>query len=92
MTPPQPLFAVVAAPETLHTPDGRDTGCRVGYLEIDADTLADLQTRGFRVLLETEDESAAQALVAERCGTTHGDMFSGSSHSVRRTSQEKESQ
>jgi len=70
-----PCFVVVEAPATFRYPDGRDTGCRVGYLAANAEAVSDLEATGFRVLLVTTDELVAQILVAERCGMTHGDML-----------------
>jgi len=75
MSEPTPCFVVVEAPVTFRYPDGRDTGCRVGYLATDTATVEGLEAVGFHVLLVTADELAAQIMVAERCGMTHGDML-----------------
>jgi hypothetical protein len=57
-------YAVVVAPTTWRYTDGRDSGQRVGYLMCDAATLADLRARGARVMLMTNAETVARALVA----------------------------
>ena len=71
----EPCFVVVEAQVPFRYPDGRDSGCCVGYVETDTATVAGLEAVGLCVLLVTRDELAAQILVMERCGMTHGDML-----------------
>jgi hypothetical protein len=62
-------YLVIQAPVTFRCVDGSDSGYTVGYLDAAAtgETAEDLTARGFQVLLETEDEAAAIALVQEQC-------------------------
>ena len=84
-----PCFVVVEAPVTFRYADGRDSGCCVGYVETDAEAVSGLEAIGFRVLLVTKDELAAQILVSERCSMTHGDMVDKKGWFVRHTEQEE---
>ena len=87
-----PCFVVVEAPVTFRYPDGRDNGCRVGYLETDAEAVPGLEAAGFRVLLTTTDELAAQIMVAECCGTLHADMLDKKGPFVQRAYTEQRDQ
>jgi hypothetical protein len=67
MKPPVTRYLVVRAPQPFRYPDGRSSGCCVGYLEERAGLAAALTRQGYEVLGVTEELAVAQAWVRRYC-------------------------